>query len=63
VGLLKRAIQAGFAADFVLMDSWFTQAPLLRNLMAQGLHVIGMVKDMKQRYVQGDKLCGCLQMG
>lgn len=56
VELLKRAIQAGFAADFVLMDSWFTQAPLLRNLMAQGLHVIGMVKDMKQRYVQGDRL-------
>ena len=54
VDLLKRAIQAGFAADFVLMDSWFTQAPLLRNLMSQGLHVIGMVKDMKQRYVMGD---------
>ncbi|GIO70473.1 hypothetical protein J21TS3_52940 [Paenibacillus cookii] len=48
--LLDRAIQAGFSADFVLMDSWFTQAPLLRELMAKGLHVIGMVKAMKQRY-------------
>ncbi|HFI0172057.1 TPA: transposase [Streptococcus suis] len=50
VALLDRAIQAGFSADFVLMDSWFTQAPLLRELMAKGLHVIGMVKAMKQRY-------------
>ncbi len=55
VALLDRAIQAGFAADFVLMDSWFTQAPLLRSLMSNGLHVIGMIKDMKQRYRIGDK--------
>ncbi len=56
VELLKRAIRAGFAADFVLMDSWFTQAPLLRSLMSEGLHVIGMIKDMKQRYVLGEDL-------
>ncbi|MCM3274364.1 IS4 family transposase, partial [Paenibacillus elgii] len=53
--LLDRALQLGFAADFVLMDSWFTQAPLLRSLMAKGLHVIGMIKDMKQRYQVGNK--------
>jgi hypothetical protein len=55
VAMLDRAIQAGFSADFVLMDSWFTQAPLLRSLMAKGLHVIGMVKELKQRYRVGDK--------
>jgi hypothetical protein len=37
------------------MDSWFTQAPLLRQLMGKGLHVIGMIKDMKQRYLLGGK--------
>ncbi len=56
VELLKRAIRAGFAAEFVLMDSWFTQAPLLRSLMSEGLHVIGMIKEMKQRYVLGEDL-------
>lgn len=51
VALLERALRAGFTADYVLMDSWFTQAPLLRELSAKGLGVIGMVKEMKQRYV------------
>jgi len=50
VALLDRALEAGFSADVVLMDSWFTQAPLLRELTAKGLPVIGMVKAMKQRY-------------
>jgi hypothetical protein len=55
VGLLDRALTAGFSADFVLMDSWFAQAPLIRELLARGLHVIGMIKDMKQRYRLGDQ--------
>lgn len=54
IALLEHALAPGFSADFVLMDSWFTQAPLLRELMSKGLHVIGMVKDMKQRYIMGD---------
>ena len=33
------------------MDSWFTQAPLLRALNNNGLHTIGMVKQLKQKYV------------
>ncbi|SEP02137.1 DDE superfamily endonuclease [Paenibacillus sophorae] len=54
VALLERAVAAGFIADYVLMDSWFTQAPLLRQLTGKGLSVIGMVKEMKQRYlIQG----------
>lgn len=55
--LLDRALKAGFTADYVLMDSWFTQAPLLRQLTGRGLSVIGMVKEMKQRYlVQGQRM-------
>lgn len=57
VSKLKQALRAGFTADYVLIDSWFTQAPLLRELAAQGLPVIGMVKEMKQRYLaQGKRL-------
>lgn len=51
LGLIERALQAGFQADYVLMDSWFTQMPLIRGLAAQGLSTIGMVKEMKQRYL------------
>jgi hypothetical protein len=57
INLIERALKSGFTADFVLMDSWFTQAPLLRELIAKGLHVIGMVKEMKQRYLfEGKRL-------
>lgn len=47
VALLERALRAGFTADYVLIDSWFTQAPLLRQLTTKCLGVIGMVKEMK----------------
>lgn len=41
VALLERELTAGFTADYVLMDSWFTQAaPLLRQLKGKGLCVI-----------------------
>jgi hypothetical protein len=56
VGMIQRALSAGFTADYVLMDSWFTQEPLLQRLNTQGLQVIGMIKDMKQRYRLNDKL-------
>ena len=32
------------------MDSWFTQAPLIKAITDKGLDVIGMVKQLKQRY-------------
>lgn len=57
VSLLDQALHAGFTADYVLMDSWFTQAPLLRELTDRGLPVIGMIKELKQRYVlQGKQM-------
>lgn len=55
VNLINNAITAGFSADYVLMDSWFTQAPLLRSLLELKLHAIGMVKQLKQRYILGDE--------
>jgi hypothetical protein len=41
VQMLDRALQAGLAADYLLMDSWFTHMPLVQNILARDLHVIG----------------------
>jgi hypothetical protein len=49
--MIKRALNAGVPADYVLMDTWFTQQPLIRSIAEIGLDVIGMVKDTKQRYL------------
>jgi hypothetical protein len=55
--MLDRALRVGFAADYLLMDSWFTHMPLIQKLLERGMHVIGRLKDNKQRYVyQGEKL-------
>ena len=49
--LVRRALQAGIQADYVLMDTWFTTEPLIHALLAEGIHVIGMVKQLKQTYL------------
>ena len=51
VQMIDRALRAGFAVDYLLMDSWFTFMPLVRQMLERGLHVIGRVKDTKQRYL------------
>ena len=57
VQMLTNALKAGFSADYILMDSWFTQAPLLRGLAEKEMPVIGMVKELNQRYLyKGQKL-------
>ncbi|MBQ9927060.1 MAG: transposase [Lachnospiraceae bacterium] len=48
--LIQRARNAGISADYVLMDTWFTTEPMIRSILAEGLDVIGMVKQLKQRY-------------
>jgi len=55
--MLDQALAAGMTASYVLMDSWFTFAPLIREITQRGLDVIGMVKSTNQRYlVNGRKL-------
>ncbi|MBD1379665.1 IS4 family transposase [Metabacillus arenae] len=49
--MIERALQAGVTADYVLMDTWFTQQPLIQSIVGIGLDVIGMVKDTNQRYL------------
>lgn len=48
--LIRRALNAGIHADYVLMDTWFTTEPMIRSILAEGLDVIGMVKQLSQRY-------------
>lgn len=55
--MIARAMKNGIDASYVLMDSWFTQQPLIKELVDQGLDVIGMVKKLKQRYlVNGERV-------
>lgn len=49
--LVKRALNAGIEADYVLMDTWFTTEPMLAKLLQIGIDTIGMVKQLKQRYI------------
>lgn len=49
--MIDRALTSGITASFVLMDSWFTYAPLIQKITERGLDVIGMVKPTNQRYL------------
>lgn len=40
-------MKADIVADYVLFDTWFTTAPLITAIRERGLHVIGMLKHMK----------------
>jgi hypothetical protein len=53
--MIKRALSQGVTASYVLMDSWFTFAPLIQAITKQGLDVIGMVKAANQRYLVGQR--------
>jgi len=53
--LVKHSLSAGVQADYLLMDSWFTYAPLLTSITQLGLPVIGMVKATSQRYQVGNQ--------
>lgn len=50
VQMISNALKQGIQADYVLMDTWFTHEPMIRAILDEGLDVIGMVKQLKQRY-------------
>ncbi len=50
IKLLKGALDTGIVADYVLMDTWFTTEPMIASVLELGLDVIGMVKQLKQKY-------------
>ena len=53
--MIQRALSAGVEASYVLMDTWFTQQPLIQSIVEQGLDVIGMVKATNQSYLANRK--------
>jgi hypothetical protein len=56
INLIKNTLNHGVEASYVLMDSWFTHEPLIKACLNEGIDVIGMVKQMKQKYsYQGKK--------
>ena len=50
IQLIRNALTAGIKADYVFMDTWFTTEPMLKNILDTGIHAIGMVKQLQQRY-------------
>ena len=50
VQLIRNVLTAGIKADYVLMDTWFTTEPMLKEILDTGIHAIGMVKQLQQRY-------------
>jgi hypothetical protein len=67
--LIKNALSVGITADYVLMDTWFTNEPMIKDLRVIGLHVIGMTRNSNQRYhykgqmLKLDELRRCLSSG
>lgn len=56
--MIDRAIVAGVSVPYALMDSWFTHAPLIKEILKRGLNVIGMFKNDNKRYlIDGKLLC------
>lgn len=59
IKLIKNTLNQGVQASYVLMDTWFTHEPLIQSCLNEGIDVIGMVKQMKQKYTyQGKKWIG-----
>ena len=54
--LIRNALEAGIRADYVLMDTWFTNEPLIREILAEGLDVVGMLRKGNQRYSYKNRL-------
>ena len=55
IRLIENALRAGIKAQYVLMDTWVTTEPMIGAILNTGLDVIGMVKQLKQRYTYNGK--------
>jgi len=56
--MIHDALETGIPADYILMDTWFTNEPFIKRILGEGLNVIGMLKDNKQMYHFRGKLYG-----
>lgn len=62
IKMIHDALLAGIQAGYVLMDTWFTNEPFIREVIKEGIDVIGMLKDNKQRYFYRGKLYNLKQL-
>ena len=53
--MVKRVLEAGIEANYILMDSWFTTESFIKQLSTLGMDLIGRIKDVKQRYLYNGK--------
>lgn len=60
--MIRHALNAGIPADYILMDTWFTNEPFIKNVLGVGLDVIGMLKDNSQMYHYKGKLVNLKQL-
>ena len=60
--MIRSALNAGIPADYILMDTWFTNEPFIKNILDVGLDVIGMLKDNRQMYHYRGKLVSLKQL-
>lgn len=50
IAMIHDALAAGIPAEYILMDTWFTNEPFIKRILDCGLDVIGMLKNNKQMY-------------
>jgi len=62
IALIHSALEAGIGASCVLMDTWFTNEPFIHAVLGEGLDVIGMLKDNKQKYLYKGKMLGLKEL-
>lgn len=56
VGMIKRALDNGINASYVLMDSWFSSSKMFKNIKSLGIDMIVMIKiTTKQFFVYKNK--------
>ena len=49
-GMIKNILNLGVRADYVLTDSWYANEPFIHELVKEGIDVIGMLKNGRQKY-------------
>ena len=65
VKMIKRAVKNGFVAQYVLTDKWFMSERFIKDIrkIKNGLlHILGMCKMDKRKYVYGGKEYGAKQL-
>lgn len=60
--MIRSVLDAGIPASHILMDTWFTNEPFIKNVLGAGLDAIGMLKDNKQMYRYKGKLVNLKQI-